>query len=80
MNYGIIRRTIGFLLLFETVFFCVPVITALVYREKAVYDFLFTVSIFNKILKIARCPELLIGRNSATPCIIPIIIALINSI
>ncbi len=42
MNYGIIRRTIGFLLLFETVFFCVPVITALVYREKEIYDFLFT--------------------------------------
>ena len=42
MNYGIIKRTIGWLLLFETVFFCVPVITALVYREKQVFDFLFT--------------------------------------
>ncbi len=42
MNYRIIRRTIGFLLLFETVFFCVPVITALVYREKEIFDFLFT--------------------------------------
>ena len=42
MNYGIIKRTLGWLLLFETVFFCVPVITALVYREREVFDFLFT--------------------------------------
>ncbi|MBQ7924077.1 MAG: TrkH family potassium uptake protein [Clostridia bacterium] len=45
MNYGIIKRTLGWLLLFETCFFCVPVITALVYREKEVFDFLFTMLI-----------------------------------
>ncbi len=42
MNYGIIKRTLGWLLLFETLFFCVPVITALVYGEREVFDFLFT--------------------------------------
>ena len=42
MNYRIIKRTLGWLLLFETVFFCVPIITALVYKEKEVFDFLFT--------------------------------------
>ena len=40
MNYGIIRRTIGWILLFEAVFFLVPVLTALIYGEKEVYDFL----------------------------------------
>ena len=40
MNYGIIKRTIGWILLFETAFFLVPVLTALIYGEKEVYDFL----------------------------------------
>lgn len=42
MNFGIIKRTIGWLLLFETAFFLVPLITALCYQEEEVYDFLAT--------------------------------------
>ena len=44
MNYRIIKRTLGWLLLFETVFFSVPVITALVYGEKEIYHFLLTMA------------------------------------
>ena len=40
MNYGIIKRTIGFLLLFEAIFFLVPICTALIYQESEVYHFL----------------------------------------
>lgn len=42
MNFGIIKRTIGWLLLFETAFFLVPLITALCYQEEEIYDFLAT--------------------------------------
>jgi len=44
MNYRIIKRTLGWLLLFETAFFCVPIVTALVYGEKEIYHFLFTMA------------------------------------
>ncbi len=40
MNYRIIKRTIGWILLFESAFFLVPILTALIYGEKAVTDFL----------------------------------------
>lgn len=40
MNYAIIKRTLGWILLFEAIFFCVPVLTALVYRENEVWHFL----------------------------------------
>ena len=40
MNYGIIKRILGWILLFEAAFFLVPTLTALIYDEKQVYDFL----------------------------------------
>ncbi len=40
MNYSMIRYTIGWLLVFETAFFAVPLITAAVYRELAFFAFL----------------------------------------
>lgn len=40
MNYRIIKRTIGWMLLFEGAFFLVPILTALIYGEKEVTDFL----------------------------------------
>ena len=40
MNYAIIKRIIGWILLFESAFFLVPIATGLIYREKEVYDFL----------------------------------------
>ena len=41
MNYRIIIRTLGFILLFEAVFFLVPAITAVCYLEKEFFAFLF---------------------------------------
>ena len=40
MNYSIIRRTLGFLLLFEAIFFLLPLITAVIYWEAAFFAFL----------------------------------------
>ena len=40
MNYSIIKRTLGWILLFETIFFLVPLITAIVYWESAFFSFL----------------------------------------
>ena len=40
MNYSIIKRTLGWILLFETIFFLVPLITAIVYWEDAFFSFL----------------------------------------
>ena len=40
MNYAIIKRTIGWILIFEALFFAVPVLTAAVYGEKEIVDFL----------------------------------------
>ncbi len=40
MNYSIIKRTLGWLLLFECVFFLVPTITAIAYWEEAFFSFL----------------------------------------
>lgn len=45
MNFGIIKRTLGWLLLFEAVFFLVPLITAIIYSEKVVFDFLIAMGI-----------------------------------
>ena len=33
MNFSVIKRTLGFLLLFEALFFIVPVLTAIYYQE-----------------------------------------------
>ncbi len=40
MNFSVIKRTLGFLLLFEAAFFLVPILTAIVYAEEAGYAFL----------------------------------------
>ncbi|MBE6625322.1 MAG: TrkH family potassium uptake protein [Ruminococcaceae bacterium] len=45
MNFHIIKRTIGWLLLFEAMFFLVPIITAIVYSEREIVSFLVTMSI-----------------------------------
>ncbi len=45
MNFHIIKRTIGWLLLFEALFFLVPVITAIVYSEAEIVSFLVAMSI-----------------------------------
>ena len=45
MNFQIIKRTLGWILLFEALFFVVPVITALVYNESEVVSFLVPMSI-----------------------------------
>ena len=42
MKYRIIIRTLGWLLLFEAIFFIVPLITAAVYWEEEFFTFLFT--------------------------------------
>ncbi len=45
MNYYMIKYTIGWLLLFETAFFAVPLITAAIYTEAAFFAFLATMAI-----------------------------------
>jgi trk system potassium uptake protein TrkH len=45
MNYRMIKYTLGWLLLFETGFFLVPVITAAVYGERAILSFGFAMLI-----------------------------------
>lgn len=40
MNFGIIKRTLGWILLFEGLFFTVPLITAAVYWEEEFFDIL----------------------------------------
>ena len=42
MNYKMIKYTIGWLLLFESAFFVVPIITGLVYKESAALAFLWS--------------------------------------
>ena len=45
MNYAVIKRTLGWLLIFEAVFFLVPLITAIVYGEQAGFTFLICIGI-----------------------------------
>ena len=45
MNFRVIKRTLGFLLIFEAVFFLVPLLTALVYGEQEGVDFLICILI-----------------------------------
>lgn len=42
MNFQVIKRTLGFLLIFEAIFLIVPMLTALVYLEQAGIDVLLT--------------------------------------
>ena len=42
MNFGIIKRTLGWILLFEAIFFIVPIITGLIYLETQTWSFVWT--------------------------------------
>lgn len=42
MNFSIIKRTVGWILLFEAIFFTIPMLTAIIYWEEAFFSFLFT--------------------------------------
>lgn len=61
MNYAIIKRIIGWILLFESAFFLVPIATGLIYREKEVYDFLIAL-----LCALAVGGILLIGKPKST--------------
>ena len=45
MNFRIIKRTLGWLLLFEAIFFIVPIITGIIYRETQTWSFVWTMLI-----------------------------------
>lgn len=45
MNFQVIRRMMGWILLFEAIFFLLPTITAIVYREREVFVFLICIAI-----------------------------------
>ncbi|MBE6696538.1 MAG: TrkH family potassium uptake protein [Ruminococcaceae bacterium] len=45
MNFQVIRRMMGWILLFEALFFLLPTITAIVYREREVFSFLICIAI-----------------------------------
>ncbi len=45
MNFQIIRRMIGWILLFEAIFFLLPTVTAIIYGEKEVFAFLICIGI-----------------------------------
>ena len=49
MNFQIIKRTLGWILLFEAIFLLVPTITAICYGEKEVYDFLLCIAVCGAI-------------------------------
>ena len=43
MNYKMIRYTLGWLMLFEAAFFILPLVTGIVYWEKATLSFLYSI-------------------------------------
>ena len=45
MNYKMIKNVLGWILLFEAGFMLVPLITAIIYQEKAFYSFLISIAI-----------------------------------
>jgi len=45
MNYRMIKNTLGWILLFETGFFLIPLLTAMIYREKAAFSILISMAI-----------------------------------
>ena len=49
MNYRMIRNILGWLLIFECGFMLVPVVTALVYREREIWSFLVTMLLAGSI-------------------------------
>lgn len=42
MNFAIIKRTLGYILIFEALFFIIPIITGLCYQEKQTWSFVWT--------------------------------------
>ncbi len=58
MNYGIIKRTLGWILIFEAIFFALPAIVALACGEEEIYDFLLAM-----LVSVAVGGVLLIGKN-----------------
>lgn len=61
MNFSIIKRILGWILLFETIFFAVPLITAAIYWEEAFFSFL--ISMFLCVVMGGLC---LIGKPKQT--------------
>jgi len=61
MNFSIIKRILGWILLFETIFFAVPLITAVIYWEEAFFSFL--ISMFLCLVIGGLC---LIGKPKQT--------------
>lgn len=49
MNYAVIKRMLGWLLIFEAIFFLIPLITAIVYGESTVFAFLICIAICGAI-------------------------------
>ncbi|MBR2023469.1 MAG: TrkH family potassium uptake protein [Clostridia bacterium] len=45
MNFAIIKRTLGWILIFEALFFVLPIITGLIYQETQTWAFVWTVLI-----------------------------------
>jgi len=45
MNFKMIRYTIGFILIFEALFMCIPALTALIYSERAIWSWLICITI-----------------------------------
>ncbi len=45
MNFQIIKRTMGWILLSEAIFLIVPTVTAIIYQEKEIVSFLLTIAI-----------------------------------
>ena len=45
MNFRMIKQTLGYLLLFEAAFLIVPIITAAIYAEAAIFSFLITAAL-----------------------------------
>ncbi len=59
MNYKLMRYVIGWLIIFESVFMCLPAMVAVVYREKAFFSFLISIGLGMLLgaLMIIRKPE-----------------------
>ena len=45
MNYRMIKYTLGWLMLFEASFFVIPIITGIIYGERATFAFLWSMLI-----------------------------------
>ena len=70
MNYKMVIYTLGLVLLFESAFFLVPIITALIYSEwLQLFAFLITLAICGAIGAVATCKKpKKMKRPSTTTC------------